>query len=36
MTASQHITQPIHLGIDTGGTFTDGVLFYPPTAHCYS
>lgn len=29
MTASQHITQPIHLGIDTGGTFTDGVLFTP-------
>ena len=29
MTASDNITQPIHLGIDTGGTFTDGVLFNP-------
>jgi len=29
MTASENITQPIHLGIDTGGTFTDGVLFNP-------
>ena len=27
MTTSDNITQPIHLGIDTGGTFTDGVLF---------
>jgi N-methylhydantoinase A/oxoprolinase/acetone carboxylase beta subunit len=29
MTASEKITQLIHLGIDTGGTFTDGVLFNP-------
>jgi N-methylhydantoinase A/oxoprolinase/acetone carboxylase beta subunit len=29
MAASENITQPIHLGIDTGGTFTDGVLFNP-------
>jgi N-methylhydantoinase A/oxoprolinase/acetone carboxylase beta subunit len=29
MTLSPHITEPIHLGIDTGGTFTDGVLFTP-------
>jgi N-methylhydantoinase A/oxoprolinase/acetone carboxylase beta subunit len=29
MAASHHISQPVHLGIDTGGTFTDGVLFNP-------
>ena len=27
--ASENITQPVHLGIDTGGTYTDGVLFTP-------
>ncbi len=29
MRASKPIPQPIHLGIDTGGTYTDGVLFTP-------
>lgn len=29
MTVSKDSFQPIHLGIDTGGTYTDGVLFNP-------
>jgi N-methylhydantoinase A/oxoprolinase/acetone carboxylase beta subunit len=29
MAATHHNPQPVHLGIDTGGTFTDGVLFNP-------
>ena len=29
MTSSKDIFEPVHLGIDTGGTYTDGVLFNP-------
>ena len=29
MAATENIPQALHLGIDTGGTFTDGVLFNP-------
>ncbi len=29
MTATENIPQALHLGIDTGGTFTDGILFNP-------